>query len=126
MWTVGSWIVKYHKVQEEEELEHDLEIFSNPEYQDTDRYNFETNRYETEEQAERRAAARIAAANDTSALYFVVVVVVERRRQALAAAEIAMWTERVAGDPDSTNPAALAVRYFPLAAVMEALKARHD
>ena len=50
----------------------------------------------------------------------------ERRRQALAAAEVAMWTHKIAGDPDSTNPTALAVRYFPLAAVMSALKARHD
>ena len=50
----------------------------------------------------------------------------ERRRQALAAAEVAMWTHQVGGDPDSTNPSALAVRYFPLAAVLRALKARHD
>ena len=50
----------------------------------------------------------------------------ERRRQALAAAEVAMWTDQVAGDPDATNPAALAVRYFPVGEVLKALKTRHD
>ena len=50
----------------------------------------------------------------------------ERLRQAVSKAEVAMWTEHVAGDPDATNPMALAVRYFPLDQVLAALKERHD